>query len=600
MPIANRYKVKLLNILNNSTDLKKILSSGSGIDKKRDEIKQWLVRTLKETYDENNDIPPLEYILTRNIIAVFQKMISLRSEKLAGFSILNYLCDLLNQPKDKTIEPPTPGFFSELEYLIKGIVGKSGIYDLNAPVFAKYKGRKAAALRSADLSRMARVSTKHMQKYNCGLDNAAIRRRYRNKNRILNHFNATELEWEKWQWHLRHIIRDADTLKELLRLSDEEFEAITLARQNKIPFGITPYYLSLMDFDTGGRRDKAIRAQVIPSLHYVRTLAEYKQRQDHSMDFMLESDTSPIDGITRRYPNIVILKPVLTCPQICVYCQRNWEIEDVYSAQAALSKNKLDSALQWIEKTEEINEVLITGGDPLLLSNKQLESIISRLAALPNIIRIRIGTRTLVTLPQRITESLVRNIGRFHIPGKRELIIVTHFEHPYEITPQSMHAVQKFRRNGMEVYNQQVFTYYNSRKFEACLLRQKLRLIGVTPYYTFNTKGKEETDDFRVPIPRLLQEQNEEARLMPGTVRTDEIVFNVPGLGKNYLKATQHHDLIAILPDGKRVYEFHPWEKKLSLADTYLYKDVSIYDYLQRLRTDGEDVRDYKSIWYYY
>ena len=191
-------------------------------------------------------------------------------------------------------------------------------------------------------------------------------------------------------------------------------------------------------------------------------------------------------------------------------------------------------------------------------------------------------------------------MGRFHIPGKRELILVTHFEHPYEITPQSMHAVQKFRRNGMEVYNQQVFTYYNSRKFEACLLRQKLRLIGVTPYYTFNTKGKEETDDFRVPIPRLIQEQREEARLMPGTVRTDEIVFNVPGLGKNYLKASQHHDLISILPDGKRVYEFHPWEKKLSLADTYLYKDVSIYDYLQRLRADGEDMGDYKSIWYYY
>ena len=97
-----------------------------------------------------------------------------------------------------------------------------------------------------------------------------------------------------------------------------------------------------------------------------------------------------------------------------------------------------------------------------------------------------------------------------------------------------------------------------------------------------------------------MQEQKEEARLLPGTVRTDEIVFNVPGLGKNYLKAVQHHDLIAILPDGRRVYEFHPWEKKLSLADTYVYKDVPIYNYLQRLRVDGEDTADYKSIWYYY
>jgi lysine 2,3-aminomutase len=594
------YKLKLLNILNISPKLKDILCSDGTIDQKRDKIQQWLTRILKSTYVENIDIPPLEYILARSSINVFQQLFCRRSEKLAGFSILEYIEELLHQPNDKIAPKPSAGFFVELEHLIKGIAGQSGIYDEKPPAFIKYKGRKAANLRSSDLSRMARVSQKHMQKYDCGLDNDAIRRRSRNKSRILSYYNATDLEWEKWNWHLRNIVRDADKLKEMVRLSDDEYEAITLARRHRIPFGITPYYVSLMDFDTGGRRDRAIRAQVIPSRRYVEKLAESKERQDHSGDFMLESDTSPVDGITRRYPNIVILKPVLTCPQICVYCQRNWEIEDVYSPQAVLSKEKLENALQWIRKTEEITEVLITGGDPLLLSNKRLENMISRLAALPQIIRIRIGTRTPVTLPQRITESLVRNLARFHIPGKRELIIVTHFEHSYEITPQSMEAVQKFRRQGMEVYNQQVFTYFNSRKFESCLLRQKLRLIGVTPYYTFNTKGKEETDDFRVPIVRLIQEQKEEARLMPGTVRTDEIVFNVPGLGKNYLKAIQHHDLISILPDGKRLYEFHPWEKKLSLADTYLYKDVSIHEYLQRLKADGEDVADYKTIWYYY
>jgi lysine 2,3-aminomutase len=594
------YKNKLLNILNISPDLKNIVCSDAAIEQKREGIKKWLIAVLKSTYVENPDIPPLEYILARTSITVFQQLISRRNEKLAGFSLIEYMEELLNHPNSKVSQKPAAGFFAELEHLLKGIVGKTGIYKEKPPSYIKQKGRKAALLRSADLSRMARNSSKHMQKYDCGLDNDAIRRRSRNKVRILSYFNATDLEWEKWKWQLSHIIRDARTLKQMVRLSDEEYEAITLARQHKIPFGITPYYLSLMDFDSGGRRDRAVRAQVIPSRHYVEKLAAFKQQQDHSGDFMLESDTSPIDGITRRYPNIVILKPVLTCPQICVYCQRNWEIEDVYSPQAVLTKEKLDDALQWIKKTEEINEVLITGGDPLLLSNNRLESIVSRLAAMPHVIRIRIGTRTPVTLPQRITESLVRSLARFNIPGKRELIIVTHFEHPYEITPQSMQAVQKFRRNGLEVYNQQVFTYFNSRKFESCQLRQKLRLIGVTPYYTFNTKGKEETDDFRVPIVRLIQEQKEEARLMPGTVRTDEIVFNVPGLGKNYLKAVQHHDLISVLPDGKRLYEFHPWEKKLSLADTYLYKDVSIYEYLKRLRMDGEDVGDYKTIWYYY
>jgi len=163
-----------------------------------------------------------------------------------------------------------------------------------------------------------------------------------------------------------------------------------------------------------------------------------------------------------------------------------------------------------------------------------------------------------------------------------------------------MEAVQKFRRYGIDVYNQLVYTFFNSRRFEASALRAKLRLIGVTPYYTFNTKGKEETDEYRVPIARLLQEQQEEARLFPGTVRTDEVVFNVPGLGKNYLRAGQNHDVIAILPDGRRIYEFHPWEKKLFLVDTYLYADVSIHGYLKRLRGIGEKTSDYKTIWYYY
>ena len=315
---------------------------------------------------------------------------------------------------------------------------------------------------------------------------------------------------------------------------------------------------------------------------------------------MVEGDTSPIDGITRRYPGIVILKPVLTCPQICVYCQRNWQIQDVTSSDAALGKKKLAQALDWIGKTREISEVLVTGGDPLILSDERLEMILSRLAQMEHVLRIRVGTRTPVTLPQRITESLARTITRFHEPGRREVIIITHFEHPTEITSEAMQAVQRFRLFGVEVYNQMVFTYYNSRKFEAATLRQKLRLIGVTPYYTFNTKGKEETDDYRVPIARLLQEQQEEARLFPGTVRTDEIVFNVPRLGKNYLRAGQNRDMIAILPDGRRVYEFHPWEKRMALMDTYVYTDVSIDDYLKRLQLDGEQLKDYNSIWYYY
>jgi lysine 2,3-aminomutase len=595
-----QIKTRLRNILSIAPQLHDIIVSSATVEEKKDDVHTWLSDILAGTYKDNSNIKPLEYSLVHDAITVFRRILSDRSEKLAGYSFIGYLVTLSTASNDVVFERPTAGFFAELERLVRGIMGTTGIYAAKAPAFIKHEGPKAARMRSADLSRMARASQKFMNTYTSGLENDAVRRRSRNKARIINLFGVTDLEWGKWKWHLKHSIRDADTLRKLVKLTDEEYEAVQRARDLKIPFAITPYYLSLMDLDSGGHRDKAIRAQVIPSLHYVNKLAEHKHNQEHSMDFMLEYDTSPIEGITRRYPNVVILKPVLTCPQICVYCQRNWEIEDVDSASAALPKSKLEAALDWIKNTPEINEVLITGGDPLLLSDRKLESIVSRVAANPNIIRIRIGTRTLVTMPQRITESLVRGLARFQVPGKREVVIITHFEHPYEITPQSMAAVQKFRRNGMEIYNQLVFTYYNSRKFEACFLRQQLRLIGVTPYYTFNAKGKAETSDFRVPIARLMQEQKEEARLMPGTVRTDEIVFNVPGLGKNYLKASQHHDIISITPDGRRVYEFHPWEKKLALASTYIYKDVPIYDYLKRLKSDGQDISAYRNIWYYY
>jgi lysine 2,3-aminomutase len=594
-------KRKVEKILNIVPELKAILLSTDSLDTKRARVRDYLSQMVVNTFEDDPKIPPLEWVLTRDAINVCRRILSERSERLAGFSLLKYLDAIVNgNAHPEGLADPGPGFFAELEHLMKGISGQTNIYAEKSPAFGKYHGQKAARIRSHDLSRMARSARQLLDRYPSGLDSDVIRKRLLNKARILKFFGATELEWEQWKWHTRHIIRDADTLNSLIKLRPEDYEAVKLTRRYKIPFGITPYYLSLMDYRPDGGNDDAVRAQVIPSLNYVNKLNEMRSSSECSIDFMLERDTSPIEGITRRYPMIVILKPIMTCPQICVYCQRNWEIEDVYSQSAVLTKEKLDKAINWIADTPEIKEVLITGGDPLLLSNARLEHLLFKLSRIKHLERIRIGTRMLVTLPQRVTDSLVRDINHFHSPGKREIVLVTHFEHPYEVTPQAMEATQKFRRYGMEVNNQLVYTFYNSRKFEAAALRLKLRLIGVAPYYTFNTKGKEETDDFRVPIARLLQEQQEEARLLPGTVRTDEIVFNVPKLGKNYLRASQHHDIIAILPDGRRVYEFHPWEKKLSLVDTYIYTDVSIYDYLNKLKQHGENPSQYKTIWYYY
>ena len=581
-------------------DIEAILLSNHNLEEKRLAIRAYLATILTEISDNSDTIRPMEWILCRDAVWVFRNLINTRSEQLSGFSVLSYIDALLNDSKAVDRHEISIGFIAEIEHLIKGVSGLAGIYSEDPPSFLRLEGRKAAVERSTYLSFMARKSCACMKRYDCGLDDNLVRDRSSNKYRIQQYFQITDLEWDDWRWHAKNIIRDGDTLKNLVELTDEEYTAIQLAKQNRIPFGITPYYLSLFNHECNTAKDRAIRAQVIPPMDYVMKMQIHKEAEDCSMDFMLENDTSPIEGITRRYPNIVILKPVLTCPQICVYCQRNWQIEDVYSEHAALSSEKLARAIQWIEDTPEINEVLITGGDPLLFPDQKLDDLLAQVAAIKHVIRIRIGSRTPVTLPQRITDSLVRTITRYHVPGKREVIVITHFEHMTEITPKAMSAVQKFRNFGISVYNQLVYTFFNSRKFESAALRQQLCLIGVTPYYTFNTKGKDETDIYRVPIARLLQEQQEEARQLPGTVRTDEIVFNVPKLGKNYLRASQHRDIISILPDGRRLYEFHPWEKNLALMDTYIYADVSIQFYLEKLRKIGEDIEEYHTIWYYY
>jgi lysine 2,3-aminomutase len=154
--------------------------------------------------------------------------------------------------------------------------------------------------------------------------------------------------------------------------------------------------------------------------------------------------------------------------------------------------------------------------------------------------------------------------------------------------------------HGLQVYNQEVFGFANSRRFETAALRIAMKKIGVDPYYAFNMKGKSEIEEYAAPVARILQEQKEEARLLPGVFRTDEAVFNVPFLGKNYLKAWQEHELVSISSDGRRIYSFHPWEKNIAKVKPYIYTDITIKGYLEKLEARGEDPEDYRSIWYYY
>ncbi|MEW6080155.1 MAG: KamA family radical SAM protein [Thermodesulfobacteriota bacterium] len=535
--------------------------------------------------------------VVRDCARALRGMLHRRADQRAGFSVARAIWDLAAG----RIRPDlSPAFFAEMTQLIIGLEGRFRFMQPLEPAGPDLRGREAALKRSDELDALWRGVEEIMNRYPGGLDDASVQRRAVRREKLLARLRAAPEDFADWRWQVRHIARDAEALGKMVALTDAEREAIDMARSGRLPFGVTPYYASLMDDDPGSGRDRALRAQVIPTAAYVNHMLANRSDGNCSLDFMLEHDTSPADLVTRRYPAILILKPFNTCPQICVYCQRNWEIEDAMIGGALAEKAVIEEAIGFIEGHPAIKEVLVTGGDPLGLPDDQLLPILRRIAAIPHVDLVRIGTRTPVTLPMRITPELADGLGALRDPGRREVMIVTHVEHPYEVTFDMVRAVDRLRRNGIGVYNQLVYSFYVSRRFEAAKLRMILKVAGIDPYYTFAPKGKEETEVYRVPLARIFQEQKEEARLLPGSRRTDEPVYNVPGLGKNHLRAFQHRDLISVLPNGARVYDFHPWEKGIVPCEPYAGADVPILDYLQRLQDTDEDPDEYETIWYYY
>lgn len=615
---------KLIEELRNSKLIEALWSKNPDIYKILKESED-LEETRKKLYDFSKDLEwkyregkkelhKLEYATALEAIKVFNNLISPRNEEIADFSTLDYLRGIAKGDQEIT-EEISEGFLEEFIHLFKAMKGKAEISSgwlrpllekdgVKIVDFGKIKGRKAGISRSNYLDKLYEKVHGFIKRYPSGCDSELIREREESRQKILNYFGASLDDWNDYRWHLKHILQgknDLENLRKLVPLTEEDIEAIQIAIENRVPFGITPYYLSLFDFFRSDRKnDYQVRSQVIPPMHYVKLMKEHRKERLYYFDFMGEHDTSPEELITRRYPMISILKPYDTCPQICVYCQRNWEITGPMMPEGMPSKESLDRALDWFSEHSSMKEVLITGGDPLALNDDRIKYIMDRLCEMKQVINIRWASRTPVTLPMRITDELTKLIGSYLEPGKRNICVVTHIEGPSEVTPELAEAVMKFRRQGIYVYNQLVYTLETSRRFQNVAVRIAMKKAGVDPYYTFYPKGKTETKDYLVPVARLWQERKEEARLLPGQFRTDEPVFNVPRLGKNHIRAWQDRELIGLNKEGRRIYLWHPWEKGIALVEPYIYRDIPIYKYLQELKTRGENIEEYKSIWYYY
>jgi len=286
---------------------------------------------------------------------------------------------------------------------------------------------------------------------------------------------------------MQHRVRTAAELSQFIAPTDGEVRAIA-ALSERFRFVITPYYASLMD-----PRDPEcpVRKQVVPRL------AELDDPVGVS-DPLDEVAHSPVKNVVRVYPDRIAFCVNNECALYCRYCLRKRMVGD---EEWTMKREELRVALDWIRRTPEIRDVLLTGGDPLVFGDDRLEWLIRELRAIPHVEIVRLGTRLPVTLPMRVTPALCEMLQRYH-----PIWVNTHFNHPRELTPEAAHACDLLTRAGIPVGNQSVLLAgVNDDVATMKALCEGLVRMRVRPYYVYQAQLLEGTGHFRVPIERGLE-----------------------------------------------------------------------------------------------
>ncbi|WP_130806593.1 glutamate 2,3-aminomutase [Senegalia massiliensis] len=371
-----------------------------------------------------------------------------------------------------------------------------------------------------------------------------------NKKHILEVLNANEEDWNDYKWQLKNRVSDIETLNKLIELSDVEKSSIEKVGK-KYRWAISPYYISLMH-----KNDKydPIRMLSIPSI--IEIVDEVGDN-----DPMGEEYTNPAGSITRRYPDRLIINVTNECAMYCRHCQRRRNIGQVDNHTNTESINE---SINYIKNNPEIRDVLITGGDPLTLSDDRLEWILKSLKEIPHVEYIRIGSRTLVTMPQRITDNLVDMLKKYH-----PIYINSHFNHPKEITRESKEACEKLANAGIPLGNQAVLLNgINNDKYIMRSLNHELLKIRVKPYYIFHAKHVKGTTHFNTSVDDGI-EIMEYLRGYTSGMAIPTYIINAPkGQGKT-----------PILPEylisrGKDYIMIRTWEGKVLKYENHPTLDI--------------------------
>ena len=294
-------------------------------------------------------------------------------------------------------------------------------------------------------------------------------------------------QWRDWTWQMQHRIRDAESLARWVRPVPDELEAIRRLA-DRFHFVITPYYASLMDPEDP---ECPLRRQVVP-----RT-AELTDPLGLA-DPLGEVGHSPVKNVIRVYPDRIAFCVNNECALYCRFCLRKRMVGD---EAWSMKKRELEVAVDWIRRTPEIRDVLLTGGDPLVFSDDRLEWLLARLREISHVEIVRLGTRLPVTLPFRVTDGLCRMLEKYH-----PVWVNTHFNHPKELTPAAAEACDRLLRAGIPVGNQSVLLRgVNDDPVTMKALGEGLVRMRVRPYYCYQAQLLEGTAHFRVPIERGIE-----------------------------------------------------------------------------------------------
>lgn len=300
--------------------------------------------------------------------------------------------------------------------------------------------------------------------------------------------DASNEDWDDWRWQSRHRIKTLEQFERVLELSTEERDVLSDGG-TLLPTAVTPYYMSLLDPENPLQ---ALRKTVVPTTReFVRTAGE-------ADDPLGEDGHSPVPGLVHRYPDRVLLLPLDFCSTYCRYCTRS---RVVGHGEIQPNVQRLEAIFHYLEEATQVRDVLISGGDPLALSDEKLEWIISRLRAIPHIEFIRIGTKMPAVLPQRITPELCSMLRKFH-----PIWMSVHYLHPDECTVESKQACERLIDAGIPLGSQTVLLKGVNDEVEIMKqLVHKLLLMRVRPYYLYQCDPISGSSHFRTPVSKGLE-----------------------------------------------------------------------------------------------